>query len=596
MAKKSESVWAHSIPLKQQVNIIKRLFLFAKPFKWYFYWSIIFSAVVSIINILLPKIIQIYFDDYLAKHQATMGIIWFFAGLYLFGMIIRAITEFGETYLYSMGAEYMLEDTRRILFKKLHQLGMRYFDQVPSGSILSRLTNDTMAFQNFWQLFSSLIIAIFSMVTAFFAMFTTDKEIALWLTIFWPFLGLIIWYYQKYSSRVYRRMREKLSALNNKLAESINGISVIQEFRQETRVDNEFQEVNSEYLATRKAMIRVNSLLLGPIINLFYALGTVVVLGIFGIHGLHSYVAAGVVYAFVTYLENFYNPMGQVMESFSDFQDGIVAGARVLRIVDEQTFAPQQHEQANATLTLGKIEFRHVTFSYDGKHPILKDVSFIAEPGQTIALVGQTGSGKTSIINILMRFYEFRSGEILLDDRDIRDYPMAELRSKMGLVLQEPFMFYGTIKSNIRLFNEQITDEQIKEAAKFVSADTFIDKLPAKYDEKVIERGASYSTGEKQLIAFARTIATNPKILILDEATANIDTETEQLIQQSLAKMQTGRTTIAIAHRLSTIQHADTILVLHQGEIVERGTNDELMKQHGAYYDMIQKQNMAHEL
>lgn len=596
MAKKSESVWEHSIPLKQQVNIIKRLFLFAKPFKWYFYWSIIFSAVVSIINILLPKIIQIYFDDYLAKHQATMGIIWFFAGLYLFGMIIRAITEFGETYLYSMGAEYMLEDTRRILFKKLHQLGMRYFDQVPSGSILSRLTNDTMAFQNFWQLFSSLIIAIFSMVTAFFAMFTTDKEIALWLTIFWPFLGLIIWYYQKYSSRVYRRMREKLSALNNKLAESINGISVIQEFRQETRVDNEFQEVNSEYLATRKAMIRVNSLLLGPIINLFYALGTVVVLGIFGIHGLHSYVAAGVVYAFVTYLENFYNPMGQVMESFSDFQDGIVAGARVLRIVDEQTFAPQQHEKANATLTFGKIEFRHVTFSYDGKHPILKDVSFIAEPGQTIALVGQTGSGKTSIINILMRFYEFGSGEILLDDRDIRDYPMAELRSKMGLVLQEPFMFYGTIKSNIRLFNEQITDEQIKEAAKFVSADTFIDKLPAKYDEKVIERGASYSTGEKQLIAFARTIATNPKILILDEATANIDTETEQLIQQSLAKMQTGRTTIAIAHRLSTIQHADTILVLHQGEIVERGTNDELMKQHGAYYDLIQKQNMAHEL
>lgn len=594
MAKKSESVWAHSIPLKQQVHIIKRLFLFAKQFKWYFYWSIIFSAVVSVINILLPKIIQIYFDNYLAKHQATMGIIWFFAGLYLFGMIVRALTEFGETYLYSMGAEYMLEDTRRILFKKLHQLGMRYFDQVPSGSILSRLTNDTMAFQNFWQLFSSLIIAVFSMVTAFFAMFTTDKEIALWLTIFWPFLGLIIWYYQKYSSRVYRRMREKLSALNNKLAESINGISVIQEFRQETRVDDEFQAVNNEYLATRKAMIRVNSLLLGPIINLFYALGTVVVLGIFGVHGLHSYVAAGVVYAFVTYLENFYNPMGQVMEGFSDFQDGIVAGARVLRIVDEQTFAPQQHEQANATLTLGKIEFRHVTFSYDGKHPILKDVSFIAEPGQTIALVGQTGSGKTSIINILMRFYEFGSGEILLDDRDIRDYPMTELRSKMGLVLQEPFMFYGTIKSNIRLFNEQITDEQIKEAAKFVSADTFIDKLPAKYDEKVIERGASYSTGEKQLIAFARTIATNPKILILDEATANIDTETEQLIQQSLARMQDGRTTIAIAHRLSTIQHADTILVLHQGEIVERGTNDELMKQRGVYYDMIQKQNMAH--
>lgn len=594
MDKQHESVWAHSIPWKEQLQIIKRLFSFAKPFRWYFYFSIIFAAAVSVINILLPRIIQRFMDKYLALGKANETIIWFFAGLYFCGMLFKAITQFAQTYLYSMGAEYMLEDTRRILFKKLHTLGMRYFDQVPSGSILSRLTNDTMAFQTFWQLFSSLIVATFAMLSAFVAMFLTDKVIALWLLVFLPFLGVTIWYYQKYSSKVYRQMREKLSVLNNKLAESITGITVIQDFRQERRINHEFEDVNGEYYQTRKAMIRVNSLLLSPIVHLFYALGTVVVLGIFGVHGLHSYVAAGVVYAFVTYLENFYNPLSEVMEYFSDFQDGIVAGSRVLRIMDDQTLAPTQNENASAQLEFGKIEFRHVSFSYDGKHQILKDVSFVAHPGETVALVGQTGSGKTSIINVLMRFYEFGTGEVLIDDRDIRDYPLEELRAKIGLVLQEPYMFYGTIKSNIRMFNQNISDAQVKKAAQFVNADRFIEALPDRYDAQVIERGASYSSGQKQLIAFARTVATDPKILILDEATSNIDTETEKMIQEGLEKMERGRTTIAIAHRLSTIQNADQILVLNQGQIIERGTNNELLRQHGMYYDMIKKQNAAH--
>lgn len=341
-------------------------------------------------------------------------------------------------------------------------------------------------------------------------------------------------------------------------------------------------------------MIRINSLLLNPIINLFYALGSVMVLGMFGIRGLHGYVAAGVIYAFVTYLDNFYNPMSNMMDRLSDFQDGVVAGSRVLRIMDDQTLEPQQHPVKGATITRGKIEFRHVTFAYDGVNPVLHDVSFVAEPGQTIALVGETGSGKTSTINILMRFYEYGSGEILIDDRNIRDYPIQELRQKLGLVLQEPFMFYGTISSNIRMFNDQISDEAVKRAAQFVQADHFIEALPDQYDSRVIERGTSYSSGQRQLISFARTLVTDPKILILDEATANIDTETEQLIQTALAKLQEGRTTIAIAHRLSTIQNADLILVLEKGRIVERGTNDELLKKKGYYYDMIRLQNSAH--
>lgn len=589
-----QSAWSKSIPVREQIHIIGRLFRYAAPYKWYFYFSVVFAIAVSIVNILLPQIIQRYMDAHLVVGHPDFQVMWFFAGLYFFGMVMKALMQFSQTYLYEMGAEYMLENTRRKLFSKLHTLGMRYFDQTPSGSILSRLTNDTMAFSNFWALFSSLVVTVSAMVSSFIAMLLADKVIALWLLVFMPFLAVTVWYYQRYSTRVYRRMRERLSLLNAKLAEGITGISVIQQFRQEKRVNHEFNDTNDQYYSTRRAMIRINSLLLNPIINLFYALGSVMVLGMFGIRGLHGYVAAGVIYAFVTYLDNFYNPMSNMMDRLSDFQDGVVAGSRVLRIMDDQTLEPQQHPVKGATITRGKIEFRHVTFAYDGVNPVLHDVSFVAEPGQTIALVGETGSGKTSTINILMRFYEYGSGEILIDDRNIRDYPIQELRQKLGLVLQEPFMFYGTISSNIRMFNDQISDEAVKRAAQFVQADHFIEALPDQYDSRVIERGASYSSGQRQLISFARTLVTDPKILILDEATANIDTETEQLIQTALAKLQEGRTTIAIAHRLSTIQNADLILVLEKGRIVERGTNDELLKKKGYYYDMIRLQNSAH--
>lgn len=591
---KHQSAWAKSIPVKQQMHIIWRLFKYAAPYKLYFYFSVVFAIAVAVVNILLPRIIQTYMDSHLVVGRTDFEMMWFFAGLYFFGMLAKAVMQFAQTYLYEMGAEYMLENTRRKLFAKLHTLGMRYFDQTPSGSILSRLTNDTMAFANFWALFSSLVVTISAMISSFIAMYFADARIAMWLLVFMPFLFVTVWYYQRYSTRVYRRMRERLSLLNAKLAEGITGISVVQQFRQEKRINHEFSDTNDQYFNTRRAMIRINSLLLNPIINLFYALGTVLALGMFGVRGLHGYVAAGIIYAFITYLSNFYNPMSEMMDRLSDFQDGVVAGSRVLRIMDDQTYEPQQHANADAKITRGKIEFKHVTFSYDGEHDVLHDISFVAEPGQTVALVGETGSGKTSMINILMRFYEFGEGEILIDDRDIRDYSIPELRKKMGLVLQEPFMFYGTVASNIRMFDESVTDQEVREAAHFVQADQFIEDLPEQYDSRVIERGASYSSGQRQLISFARTLVTDPKILILDEATANIDTETEQIIQTGLAKLQEGRTTIAIAHRLSTIQNADLILVLESGRIVEWGTNDELLAKHGFYYDMIQLQNSAH--
>jgi ATP-binding cassette, subfamily B, multidrug efflux pump len=277
------------------------------------------------------------------------------------------------------------------------------------------------------------------------------------------------------------------------------------------------------------------------------------------------------------------------------YQQAIVAGARVFRILDKQELAPAQSVKSALSIEEGRIEFKNLTFSYDGQRDVLKNISFTANPGETVALVGHTGSGKSSIINLLMRFYEYENGDILIDGKSIRDFSKEELRDKMGLVLQDPFLFYGTVRDNITLHNHHLTDEQVEEAAKFVQAHTFIEKLEDTYNHKVVERGSTLSSGQRQLIAFARTIAANPKILVLDEATANIDTETEEAIQTALAKMREGRTTIAIAHRLSTIQDANLILVLHQGEIVERGTHQELLALGGLYHKMFLLQNGAVE-
>ena len=583
-----QSEWTKSIPLKEQKKIIKRLMKFAKPFRRTFIVAILFAFALSVINVLLPRIIQTFMDDHLAKQSATTQVILFFAGMYLFGVIVKSIIWFFQWYLYSMASLKTYQYVRVRLFEKLHTLGMRYFDQTPAGSTVSRVTNDTETLFEFWYVFLMVLTGIFAVVSSFIAMFQINGEIALWTLVFLPILGIVIWYYQKFSSRIYRNMREKLSQLNTKLNESISGMRIIQQFRQEARLAKEFEQVNNEYLDTRYAMIKTNSILLSPIINFLYALAIALALTLFGIDALHSPVEVGLIYAFTTYVQGFFNPMSQMMDFLSTFTDGMVAGSRILKIMDTEEYAPQQNPGADQAITSGKIEFRNVSFSYDGEHNVLNNIS---NPGETVALVGHTGSGKSSIINVLMRFYEFYEGQILIDDHDIREYPMEELRKKMGLVLQDAFLFYGDIAGNIRMMNPAITDEQIRHAAEFVQANKFIDELPKGYHSKVIEHGASYSSGQRQLITFARTIVTDPKILVLDEATANIDTETEGLIQEGLTKMRQGRTTIAIAHRLSTIRDAELILVLDKGHIVERGNHETLLAQNGLYADMYKLQS-----
>ncbi|MTD42203.1 ATP-binding cassette domain-containing protein [Erwinia sp. CPCC 100877] len=586
-----QSEWTKSLPVKEQVSIVKRLLTFAKPFRWTFLGAIFFALILSVINVFLPRIIQHFMDNYLTPKTATMQVILFFAGLYFFGVLVKSVVWFFQWFLYSMASLKTYQHIRVKLFEKLQTLGMRYFDQTPAGSIVSRVTNDTETLFEFWYVFLMVLTGIFAVISSFIGMFQIHQRIAVYNLIFLPILLVVIWYYQKFSSRIYRSMREKLSQLNTKLNEYISGMQIIQQFRQEHRLEKEFEATNQDYLLTRLSMIRTNSLLLSPIINLLYTLAVGLTLTLFGYDALHSPIEVGLIYAFVTYVQEFFNPMTQMMDFLSVFTDGMVAGSRILKILDHEELTPQQNPGANAEIVRGKIEFRNVSFSYDGSNKVLKNISFVANPGETVALVGHTGSGKSSIINVLMRFYEFYEGEILIDDRDIRDYPLSELRGKLGLVLQDAFMFYGDIAGNIRMLNPAITDEQIRQAAAFVQADKFIETLPNTYHAKVIERGASYSSGQRQLISFARTMVTNPKVLVLDEATANIDTETEGLIQEGLANMRQGRTTIAIAHRLSTIRDADLILVLDKGRIVERGAHEHLLAQKGLYADMYELQS-----
>lgn len=576
--------------IKEQLAVTRRMLKFARPFKKIFAWAIFFAILLSGMNVLLPKILQVFMDQYLTPKTATTKIILFFGALYFIGVLVKSIVWFFQGYLYSKASLNTYQSVRVRLFEKLHTLGMRYFDQTPAGSIVSRVTNDTDTLFEFWFVFLMILTGVFAVISSFIAMALINVKITIACLFFLPFLLIIIWYYQKFSSKVYRNMREKLSQLNTKLNESISGMSIIQQFRQEHRLEEEFEQTNDEYLQTRLSMIKTNSLLLAPIINLLMALATALVLSMFGYQALEHPVEVGMIYAFISYVQAFFNPMTNMMDYLSIYQDGMVAGTRIFKVLDHEEFAPKQNSDADAKVTEGKIEFRNVSFSYDGEHNVLNNISFVAKPGETVALVGHTGSGKSSIINVMMRFYEFYDGEILIDDRDIREYPLKELREKMGLVLQDAFMFYGDIAGNIRLLNPNITDQQIKEAAEFVQADKFIETLPGKYHAKVIERGASYSSGQRQLISFARTIVTNPKMLILDEATANIDTETESLIQEGLAKMRQGRTTIAIAHRLSTIRDANLILVLEKGHVVERGNHDSLIEQGGLYYDMYRLQ------
>lgn len=581
-----------SLTPKEQRQVLWRLLSYMKLYKQDTMLAFILLVLATAGELIGPYLVKIFIDDYLTPQRLDFEPLFWLSAAYIGVLLLKTIISYFQLVKFQELALKVIQALRMDVFTKVHELGMRYFDQTPGGSIVSRVTNDTEAIKD---MFVSVLAAFIQngvfVIGVFIAMFALNVQLAVYCLFIFPVIIWIMKLYRHYSSIFYKDMRERLSELNAKLNESLQGMAVIQVFRQQKRLREEFSQINDKHYAAGMKNIKIDGLLLRPAIDFVYIVSIMVVLSFFGISAMESPVEIGVLYAFVNYLERFFEPVTQMMMRLSLYQQAIVSASRVFALLDHEELAPKNAEKSKASITEGKTEFRDVSFSYDGKRDVLKHISFAAKPGETVALVGHTGSGKSSIINLLMRFYEFDRGDILIDGVSIRDYTKEEIRKNIGLVLQDPFLFYGTIKDNIRMYNQSLTDEQVKSAARFVQADSFIEKLPDKYDHQVVERGSTFSSGQRQLISFARTIAANPKILVLDEATANIDTETEEAIQEALAKMRKGRTTIAIAHRLSTIQDADQILVLHRGEIVERGTHQELLAQKGLYYKMYLLQN-----
>ncbi|GGB75582.1 MULTISPECIES: ABC transporter ATP-binding protein [Staphylococcus] len=581
-----------NLTAKDQAQVLVRLFKYTVPYKGIIALAFFTLTLSTIASMLTPYMVKIFIDDYLTpRHFPQQSMIWLVV-IFISIQVIGALTMYLSQYLFQYLAFKVIQQLRIDAFNKLGKLGMSYFDKVPGGSIVSRLTNDTETIVDMIVgVFSTFVIAFFMMISSYIMMFILDVKLALIALVFLPIIIIMLAIYRKYSAVLFAKSRQRLSDLNTKLAESIEGMKIIQAFNQEKRLNKEFNDINDEHYQYMLKTVKLDSLLLRPAISAISVFATVMILGYFGIISFTTGITAGVVFAFVQYMERFFEPINQVSQNLNILQQALVSASRVFTLIDDRTYEPKQHPILNHGIQEGKIEFKNVSFSYDGETDVLKNINFTVNPGEMVALVGHTGSGKSSIINLFMRFYEFNRGAIEIDGYSIKTIPKEELKQKIGLVLQDAFVFYGTVESNIKLYHPTMTFEQVKAAAEFVHANHFIEKLPGQYQHKVIEKGSAFSSGERQLLAFARTIATNPRILILDEATANIDSETEEQIQQSLDTMRQGRTTLAIAHRLSTIQDADKILVLNHGRIVEQGTHETLIQQNGIYRNMYLLQN-----
>ncbi|MBF9664329.1 ABC transporter ATP-binding protein [Streptococcus pseudopneumoniae] len=571
---------------QEQWAVLKRLISYLKPYGLLTFLALSFLLATTVIKSVIPLVASHFIDQYLSNlNQLAVTVLLAYYGLY----ILQTLVQYVGNLLFVRVSYSIVRDIRRDAFANMEKLGMSYFDKTPAGSIVSRLTNDTETISDMFSgILSSFISAIFIFLTTLYTMLVLDFRLTALVLLFLPLIFLLVNLYRKKSVKIIEKTRSLLSDINSKLAENIEGIRIIQVFNQEKRQQAEFDEINQEHLVYANRSVAFDALLLRPAMSLLKLLGYTVLMAYFGYRGLSIGITVGTMYAFIQYINRLFDPLIEVTQNFSTLQTSMVSAGRVFALIDEATYEPLQ-ENSQVEVEEGNIRFEHVCFSYDGKHPILDDISFSVNKGETIAFVGHTGSGKSSIINVLMRFYEFQSGRVLLDDVDIRDFSQEELRKNIGLVLQEPFLYHGTIKSNIAMYQE-ISDDQVQAAAAFVDADSFIQELPKGYDSPVSERGSSFSTGQRQLLAFARTVASQPKILILDEATANIDSETESLVQDSLAKMRQGRTTIAIAHRLSTIQDANCIYVLDKGRIIESGTHEELLALGGTYHKMYSLQ------
>ncbi len=585
--------------LNYEGNAVLRMLSYMKPYWITVAFCFVLVVIITVLELYKPVLIGDAIDnfitgDYAAGEMVTerfTGVLWA-AARYIVVLLLLFVCNRIQYILLQSTGQKIIYTIRNELFTHMESLSMRFFDLTPVGKIVTRITNDVEALND---MYSNILIKLFKNVIKIIGlavvMLVLDVKMALLSFVLVPAVIVLTVIFKRISRRTYQITRTKITALNTFLSENISGMKIIQIFNREKEKNNEFAGKSEElYQANYREMMVFA--IFRPSIYMLSVLALVIVLAGGSTSVFAGTLSIGTLYIFLQYINTFFEPIQELAEQFSTLQSAIASAEKIFTLLDVKPTVKDPQDPVKLDAIKGRIEFKHVWFAYDGEDYILKDVSFTIEPGQKVAFVGATGAGKSSILNLIGRYYDIQKGEILLDGVDIRKIEKEKLRAAIGQVQQDVFLFTGDISSNIRLRNENISDEAIRAAAHEVNADRFIDQLPDTYHERVSERGATFSAGQRQLLSFARTLAFDPAILILDEATANIDTETEQWIQEALEKLMTGRTTIMVAHRLSTIQHADKIIVMHKGRIRESGTHQELLEQNGIYRKLYQLQIM----
>ena len=578
-------------------NAILRMLSYAKPYVPQILFCFLMVIIVTAMELYKPIIIGDAIDlyitgDYLPGEMVDMrfqGIVKA-AVAYIVVLVVLFICNRVQYLILQETGQKIIYEIRNQVFAHIESLSTRFFDLTPVGKIVTRVTNDVEALND---LYSNIMVRLFRNVMKIIGlvgiMLYRDVRMALYCFIMVPAIVVLTVIFKNISRKAYQIAKTKVTALNTFLSENISGMKVIQIFHREKEKHEEFCDRSEDLYRAHFKELMVFAIF-RPTIYMVSIIALVIVIagGSYGVfHGLISF---GTMYIFIQYINSFFEPIQELAEQFSTLQSAVASAEKIFTLLDEKPMIHDPEEPVQLAEIKGRIEFKNVWFAYDGEDFVLRDVSFTIEPGQKVAFVGATGAGKSSILNLIGRYYDIQRGQILIDGVDIREMTREQIRGAIGQVQQDVFIFTGDIASNIRLRDEEITDEQIREASHQVNADRFIDKLPDGYEEKVSERGSTFSAGQRQLLSFARTLAHDPAILILDEATANIDTETEQWIQEALETLMTGRTTIMVAHRLSTIQHADKIIVMHKGKIRESGTHQELLELDGIYKKLYQLQ------
>lgn len=565
-----------------------RLIAYMKPYAHWVIFALLLVLGLTAFDLYRPMLVGDAIDTFGAN--GDYDVIIATAIKYAVVLALSFAFNIAQTWILQKTGQNIILQMRKDLYRHIQSLGSRYFDITPVGKLVTRVTNDVEALN---EMYSGILVQLFRNIVKIVGlagvMLVLDVRLA---AISFVLMPLVIWLTvlcQKIARNIYRLYRTRLTDINTFLSEHLSGMKIIQIFGRQERKFEEFHDKNTKlYKAFYREMLMYA--VFRPLIYILSILSLMIVLWFGSRNVFDEIISVGTLYIFSNYIRSFFDPIQELAEQFSTLQSSIASAEKIFTVMDEDEFIPEVENPKQPDKITGKIEFDHVWFAYDGENYVLKDVSFVINPGEKVAFVGATGAGKSSILNLIGRYYDIQKGHIYIDGIDIRQLSKKQLRSAIGQMQQDVFIFEGDVAYNIRLNDDAITDAQVKAAAEYVNASHFIEKLPQGYHEPVTERGATFSAGERQLLSFARTLAHNPRILVMDEATANIDTETEILIQEALEKLMDGRTTIMVAHRLSTIQHADCIMVMHKGRICERGTHRELLEQDGIYRKLYELQ------